>query len=87
MVNVREEIQKMESEGSSHSRGMMDIRFFIGLLFIIYGIILTVYGVLVPDAHGLVPLDFDLNKVWGIVILIFGLVFFIPSKKPHQWNK
>lgn len=87
MVNVREEIELMESEGSAHSRGMMDIRFFIGLLFIIYGLILAVYGFLVTSPPGLEPLPFDLNRVWGGVLLLFGLAFFIPSKKPHQWNK
>jgi hypothetical protein len=87
MVNVREEIERMESEGSTHSRGMMDIRFFIGLLFIIYGLILAVYGLVSTASPGIEVIPCDLNKVWGGVLFVFGLAFFIPSKKPSQWNK
>lgn len=86
MVNVREEIEKMEAEGSAESKGFMDIRFFIGLILIVYGVILSLYGLLKPGLAS-VSLNINLNLWWGLVILIIGLAFFIPSQKPSQWSK
>ncbi|MCL5774215.1 MAG: hypothetical protein M1536_07550 [Firmicutes bacterium] len=86
MVDVREEIKKMEAEGSAETKGFMDIRFFIGLILTVYGIILTIYGTL-TNTPPPVDIGINLNLCWGIVILIVGLLFFIPSKKPHQWGK
>lgn len=86
MVDVREEIRKMEAEGSAETKGFMDIRFFIGLILIIYGAILTIYGFL-PHTPPSVDIGINLNFWWGLVILIVGILFFIPSKKPHQWSK
>jgi membrane-bound ClpP family serine protease len=86
MVNVREEIDKMEAEGSAETKGFMDIRFFIGLILIIYGAVLIVYGLLQPGLAA-ISLNINLNFWWGLVILIIGLAFFIPSKKPSQWGK
>ncbi len=86
MVDVREEIRRMELEGSTHSRGMMDIRFFIGLLFVLYGFILAVFGFMEPDLAA-ASLGINLNRDWGIFLFVFGLAFLLPSKKPSQWNK
>lgn len=86
MVDVREEIRRMEAEGSAEKKGFMDIRFFIGLIFIIYGVLLAAYGLLHPELAQK-SLGLNLNLWWGLFMLVIGLAFFIPSKKPSQWAK
>ena len=86
MVDVRQEIERMEAEGSAEKKGFMDIRYFIGLILIIYGALLTVYGLFTPQLAQ-ISLGFNLNLWWGLIILLVGLAFLIPSKKPGQWTK
>jgi uncharacterized membrane protein len=89
VLNVREEIEKMDSgedTEASSDHSMMDIRFFIGLILLIYGVILTISGIMRPD-YASISLGFNLNLIWGIVLVIFGLVFYIPSDKPGKWAK
>jgi len=53
----------------------LDIRLPIGMLFTLLGAILTVYG-LVSDASLYTrSLGHNVNRDWGIVVLLFGLVF------------
>jgi uncharacterized protein YhhL (DUF1145 family) len=52
----------------------LDIRWPIGLMFTLVGIMLTVYGfVTKADAemyHR--SLDININLIWGVVLLLFG---------------
>jgi len=49
----------------------LDIRWPIGLMFTLIGVLLTVYGI----AYGAdsVRLGININLVWGFVLLIFGV--------------
>ncbi|MDQ8162563.1 MAG: hypothetical protein P3C10_08260 [Gemmatimonadota bacterium] len=54
----------------------MDLRFPIGLLFLLLGAILTVFGVMTntDPAMYLPSAGVNINLVWGIVLIGFGLV-------------
>lgn len=63
----------------------MDLRLPIGLVFTIYGVILSVYGYLTQgDAMYSKSLGMNVNTSWGIVLLIFGgimLAFALRGRK------
>ena len=54
----------------------MDLRFPIGLLFLLLGAILTVFGVVTNgDTAMYAPsAGVNINLVWGVVLIGFGLV-------------
>ena len=52
----------------------IDIRLPIGILFSLLGVTLTAYGVLGDRSQYQQPLDFNINLVWGMVLLAFGLL-------------
>ncbi|MDR0499303.1 MAG: hypothetical protein LBH03_06195 [Holophagales bacterium] len=49
-----------------------DLRFPIGLLFVVFGVILAIYGLVTPETMYVRSLGLNINLVWGIVMLIFG---------------
>ena len=54
----------------------LDIRFPIGLMFTLIGVLLAVYGVIhrttaVTTVDGK---DIPIDLIWGIVLLVFGLI-------------
>ena len=48
----------------------LDIRWPIGLMFTLIGLLLTGYGAV--NSSGSISLGININLVWGIVLLIFG---------------
>lgn len=50
----------------------MDLRLPLGGLFTIFGLILTVYGLVSPRAIYAQSLGINVNLGWGLVMLIFG---------------
>ena len=46
----------------------MDLRRPIGILFLVYGVILLVYGLVRPQP----VLDLNVNAIWGAVLAVFG---------------
>lgn len=50
----------------------LDIRIPIGLMFCIMGLILTVFGALSDRALNQVSLGFNVNLIWGMVLLACG---------------
>ncbi len=65
---------------------MLDIRFPIGLMFSIFGLIITIYGLATMgnDAMYVRSLNVNVNLISGICTLIFGLfmlLFSAPVKK------
>lgn len=52
----------------------LDLRLPIGLMFTIFGLILTVYGITSDRAIYERSLGIDVNLWWGLVLLVFGLV-------------
>lgn len=60
---------------------MIDIRFPIGLMFTILGVIITGYGLATmgQDAFYLKSLHVNINLVSGLVMLVFGVVMLLWS--------
>ncbi|WJH32402.1 hypothetical protein MJA45_07130 [Paenibacillus aurantius] len=56
---------------------LLDLRFLIGLLFVLYGIILGIYGLAVNPRT---VVGWNLNFWWGLLILAVGLGFLIWSR-------
>lgn len=51
----------------------LDLRYPIGFLFSVFGVILTVYGIVSNTAIYQKSLGMDVNLWWGLVLLGFGL--------------
>jgi hypothetical protein len=60
----------------------MDIRLPIGLMFVVLGLLLTLYGVAgdrtVYDRHSL---GININLWWGVVLLVFGGVMLLLGRR------
>ena len=55
----------------------MDLRLPIGIIFTIYGVILTGYGFATQGSKIYdKSLGMNVNITWGIVLLVFGLVMY-----------
>jgi len=63
----------------------LDIRWPIGLMFILIGALLAVFGAVVQSDHA-ISLGININLIWGIVLLIFGVLMLLGAvrggKKP-----
>jgi multisubunit Na+/H+ antiporter MnhG subunit len=57
----------------------LDIRWPIGLMFSLIGVLLTGYGALTSSNADLYKrsLDINVNLCWGLVLLVFGVVMLI----------
>jgi len=57
----------------------LDIRWPIGLMFSLIGVLLIIEGAArggATSATG-VPLGFNVNLIWGVVLLIFGVLMLL----------
>ena len=52
----------------------LDLRLPIGLMFAVFGVILTIYGLVSDRALYDRSLGINVNLWWGLVLLAFGLV-------------
>jgi hypothetical protein len=53
----------------------LDVRLPIGLMFSIFGVLLSVFGLLSdPRIYQVHSLGINVNLIWGVVLLLFGLV-------------
>jgi hypothetical protein len=63
----------------------LDIRLPIGVLFTLFGIVLTAFGAFSNPALYQRSLGVNINLLWGIVLLIFGLVMLLLGwLRPHK---
>jgi len=59
-----------------------DLRLPIGILFSLFGIILTGYGIITRGSEIYAKsLGYNINIQWGIVLLVFGLVMYFLAKR------
>ncbi|HLZ90698.1 MAG TPA: hypothetical protein VKQ28_03200 [Candidatus Acidoferrum sp.] len=58
----------------------IDIRFPLGLLFLLLGSILTVYGLRSDPSLYRQSLGVNINLLWGVVLLAFGALMFVLSR-------
>lgn len=54
---------------------LFDIRSFIGSLFVIFGILVTIVGVTASDADIAKSAGVNLSLVLGLFMLVFGITF------------
>jgi hypothetical protein len=66
-------------------KAMLDIRYPIGGMFVILGIILAVFGLL-SDRHiyDLHSLGINVNLIWGCVMAVFGLLMLLLAYRAKQ---
>jgi hypothetical protein len=55
----------------------LDLRYPIGLMFTIDGVLLTIFGLTSDRAIYARSLGINVNLAWGIVLLVFGLVMLL----------
>ena len=56
----------------------LDLRIPLGLMFFIVGALLSVYGLVTRGSDiYLRSAGMDINLIWGIVMLVFGLIMFL----------
>jgi sulfite exporter TauE/SafE len=53
----------------------LDIRWPIGLMFTLIGVLLTAFGAVKKSDS--MSLDININLIWGVVLLIFGVLMLI----------
>jgi|APCry1669193181_1035450.scaffolds.fasta_scaffold03680_5 hypothetical protein len=53
----------------------LDIRWPIGLMFTLLGALLAVFGTV--KAADSMSLDININQIWGIVLLVFGVLMLL----------
>lgn len=58
-----------------------DLRYPIGILFTIYGVLLTAYGVIGNKEQYARSLGINVNLIWGIVMLVFGVIMWFFAKR------
>jgi len=62
----------------------LDVRFPIGGMFTIFGVILAVYGLASDRAIYARSLGINVNLWWGLVLLVFGLVMLGVAYRAHR---
>jgi hypothetical protein len=62
----------------------LDIRIPIGLLFLVFGGLLTVFGMASNSAIYQRSLGINVNLWWGAVMLVFGLFMFVLGRRGQR---
>ena len=65
----------------------LDIRTPIGLIFSVFGVILTIYGLLSDRAIYARSLGININLVWGLTLLAFGIGMLVLSMRRRRLLK
>ena len=58
-----------------------DLRLPIGIMFSFYGVLLVLYGLLGDKAQYARSLGININLIWGIVLLVFGVVMLVLARR------
>jgi ABC-type Fe3+-siderophore transport system permease subunit len=54
----------------------LDIRWPIGLMFTLLGVLLAIDGAVVQSDHA-ISLGININLIWGLVLLVFGVLMLL----------
>jgi uncharacterized membrane protein HdeD (DUF308 family) len=57
----------------------LDIRWPIGLMFSLIGLLLALFGLAKPSES--MSLTYNINLIWGIVLLVFGVLMLLGAVK------
>ena len=64
----------------------LDIRWPIGLMFSLIGVLLTGYGA-ANSAASVIKIDgqgININLIWGVVLLIFGVLMLLGASRGNK---
>ena len=64
----------------------VDLKFFLGLMFVIYGAILVVTGVYY-FFNPLSSISSNVDVYWGLLMVAIGSISYYKSSKPSSWKK
>jgi hypothetical protein len=64
----------------------VDLKFFLGLMFLIYGILLTGTGVYYAF-NAVSGVESNIDIYWGLLMSTIGIISYYKSNKPNNWNK
>jgi multisubunit Na+/H+ antiporter MnhG subunit len=59
----------------------IDIRLPIGLMFSVFGLLLTAFGLFSNRSIYARSLGINVNVIWGVVLLVFGLIMFFLGRR------
>jgi hypothetical protein len=61
----------------------LDIRLPIGMMFSLIGAVMVIYGLITGSNKELYQrsLDININLWWGLVLLVFGVLMFVSSRR------
>jgi hypothetical protein len=87
----------IKSVGKGHILGL-DIRIPLGLIFLLIGGLMSVYGLVTRNAADIYEksMGVNLNLTWGAIMFVFGLVMFLVGRRqkwqddpvnPRPWEK
>lgn len=62
----------------------LDIRLPLGLLFVVFGLLLSGFGLTSDKALYQRSLHVNINFWWGMVLLVFGLAMFVLGRRGHR---
>jgi hypothetical protein len=62
----------------------IDLRFPLGLLFIVFGVLLMIFGLFTDRATYERSLLINVNLWWGLVMLLFGCLTFLFAWRKSQ---
>jgi len=65
----------------------LDIRIPIGLMFFVFGAILTIYGFMSDSAIYARSLGININLAWGLVLLAFGASMLLLARRRGRSEK
>jgi hypothetical protein len=65
----------------------VDLRFPLGLLFVVFGVLLTLFGLFTDRATYERSLFINVNLWWGLLMLLFGGIMFWAAWKKLKEKK
>ncbi len=90
MSDLQREVSELESKSATAAR-LFDIRRIIGGLFVVYGVIVTIAGLMASDADLDKAQGININLWTGLGMLALGLFFLVwlwlrPTAPPTPAN-
>jgi hypothetical protein len=62
----------------------LDIRLPIGMMFTVIGTLLTGYGLVADRSIFVRSLGINVDLIWGVALLLFGLVFVFAGRRASR---
>jgi len=76
---MNDKIETKDQETGMGQAHVLDLKLPIGWLLSAYGLLLGIYGLVTKKEMYAISLGFNLNLVWGVLMLIIGGVFLLAA--------